>query len=170
MQTRDRVYTRYQAPVTIEANEDPQHDIQSACYGDQSFPGKSVVEGVATVAVPKKIVRKNPFPRDHTESLKDRAEVLDECALPRAKINIAGVLNDCGRLAKLLHNRIESGALEGDARTCRDIQTHCAEVEFFLGTYGRSRKELNIGAPRAEQYELEGLSEDLPISRLYLRC
>jgi hypothetical protein len=76
----------------------------------------------------------------------------------RAKNNISNVLNECGKLAKLLHNQIEGRNLRDDASTNRDIRTACAEVEFFLVTYGRSREEPTGRASPAEQSELEGLS------------
>jgi hypothetical protein len=64
--------------------------------------------------------------------------------IPRAKSNISGVLNECGQLAKLLHTRVQGRNLRDDASTSRDIQTYCAEIGFFLATYGRSREELNL--------------------------
>jgi hypothetical protein len=64
--------------------------------------------------------------------------------IPRAKSNISGVLNEYGQLATLLRTRVQARNLRDDASTSRDIQTHCAEIGFFLATYGRSREELNL--------------------------
>lgn len=77
---------------------------------------------------------------------------------PRAENNISDVLNECGKLAKLLRNQIKGRNLRDDASTSRDIQRACAEVELFLDTYGRSREEPTGRASPAEQSELDGLS------------
>jgi hypothetical protein len=71
---------------------------------------------------------------------------------PRAKKSITEVLNECGKLAKLLQSQIEGRNLRDDASTNRDIQTYCDEVGFFLRT------------SRAEQTELESLSVYLSVS------
>jgi uncharacterized protein YjaG (DUF416 family) len=89
-------------------------------------------------------------------------------AQQRAKKNISEVLDECGQLAKLLHNRIKGRNLQDDAGTSRDIQTYCAEIRFFLATYGRSRGEQNMGGSRAERYDFGDLRECLHISELYV--
>lgn len=84
----------------------------------------------------------------------------------RAWNNIAEVLNECGRLAKLLQTRIKSRILDDDARTSREVETYCAEIEFFLKTYGRSRDDPSIAFGRTERNELDNLSADLFIPLL----
>lgn len=83
---------------------------------------------------------------------------------PRAKKNITEVLNECGKLAKLLRSQIEGRNLRDDASTNREIQTYCAEVGFFLRTYDRSTEEPTSRTSRAEQTELESLGVYLSLS------
>jgi hypothetical protein len=126
-------------------------------------------------------------PSNYHQTIKDIKPLLDlvqeleteslagafRATIPRAKSNISGVLNECGQLAKLLHTRVQGRNLRDDASTSRDIQTYCAEIGFFLATYGGSREELNFGASRAsrasraEQYELEDLSTNFHVSKIY---
>ena len=81
-------------------------------------------------------------------------------ASPRAKKNISDVLNECGQLAKLLQTRIESRRLQEDARSSHDIETYCAEIAFFIQTYGRAEDEPAKAAETQQRVELETLSTD----------
>jgi hypothetical protein len=80
-------------------------------------------------------------------------------ASPRAKENICQVLNECGRLAKLLQNRIKDRILRDDVRISQDIQAYFAEIECFLRTYS-NRPKRTIDLSRAERDELDTLSAD----------
>ena len=81
----------------------------------------------------------------------------------RAKKNISDVLNECGQLAKLLQSRIESRRLQEDARSSHDIETYCAEIAFFIKTYGRAEDEHAKAAETQRRVELENLSTDSTI-------
>ena len=78
----------------------------------------------------------------------------------RPKKNICELLNECGQLAKLLQTRIQSRTLQEDARTSHDIDTYCAEIEFFMRTYGRTREEPTTATERSHRLELENLSKN----------
>jgi hypothetical protein len=80
-------------------------------------------------------------------------------ASPRAKENMLQLLNECGRLAKLLQNRIKDRNLRDDVRISQDIQVYFAEIECFLRTYS-TRQKRTTDLSRAERDELDALSAD----------